>query len=211
MQIAVLLSGYGETLQAIIDAQKCGQLDAQIACVISDRENAFGLKRAQDAGIASTVIRPQDFADKSAFEQALIAVLVQHNVQLVVLAGFMRVLSPTFTTYFAGRILNIHPSLLPKFKGLNTHQRAIEAGEHEHGTSVHFVDDTLDGGAVILQAKVPIFPNDSAEDVAQRVKQQERRIYPLVIKWFAQGRLVLNNQCAVLDGRVLGSAGYASE
>ncbi|MBE2898355.1 phosphoribosylglycinamide formyltransferase [Pasteurellaceae bacterium 20609_3] len=211
MRTAVLLSGKGETLQAIIDAQKCGHLHAHIACVISDRADTLGLERAQAAGIATAVIARAQYASKVAFEDALIVQLNAAKVELVVLAGFMRVLSVHFTQAFAGRILNIHPSLLPKFKGLNTHQRAIDAGETEHGTSVHFVDESLDGGPVILQAKVPIFPHDSADEVAQRVKQQERQIYPLVISWFAQGRLVQHNNSAVLDGKVLGAAGYASE
>ncbi|MBE2895872.1 phosphoribosylglycinamide formyltransferase [Pasteurellaceae bacterium HPA106] len=211
MRLAVLLSGNGQTLQAIIEAQKCGHLHAEIACVISDRSDAYGLVRAQQANIATAVIARAQFDNKVDFEQALIDTLTSAGVELVVLAGFMRVLSPHFISHFAGRILNIHPSLLPKFKGLNTHQRAIDAGEQEHGTSVHFVDESLDGGAVILQAKVPIFPEDSLADVEQRVKQQEQHIYPLVISWFAQGRLVFSPPYAVLDGNVLGASGYASD
>ena len=132
-------------------------------------------------------------------------------VDLIVLAGYMKILTPKFTQRFAGKILNIHPSLLPKYAGLNTYQRAIEAGDNEHGTTVHFVNDEVDDGAIVLQAKVPIFPEDNVEDVEARTREQEYQIYPLVIKWFIEGRLELKNNMAYLDGELLPKQGYATE
>ena len=132
-------------------------------------------------------------------------------VDLIVLAGYMKILTPKFTQRFAGKILNIHPSLLPKYAGLNTYQRAIEAGDNEHGTTVHFVNEEVDGGAIVLQAKVPIFPEDSIEEVEARTREQEYQIYPLVIKWFTEGRLELRNKMAYLDGKLLPKQGYAAE
>ncbi len=132
-------------------------------------------------------------------------------VDLIVLAGYMKILTPKFIQRFAGKILNIHPSLLPKYAGLNTYQRAVEAGDNEHGTTVHFVNEEVDGGAIVLQAKVPIFPEDSIEEVEARTREQEYQIYPLVIKWFTEGRLELRNQMAYLDGKLLPKQGYAAE
>ena len=132
-------------------------------------------------------------------------------VDLIVLAGYMKILTPKFIQRFAGKILNIHPSLLPKYAGLNTYQRAVEAGDNEHGTTVHFVNEEVDGGAIVLQAKVPIFPEDSIEEVEARTREQEYQIYPLVIKWFTEGRLELRNKMAYLDGKLLPKQGYAAE
>nr|PRK62797.1 Phosphoribosylglycinamide formyltransferase [Haemophilus influenzae] len=132
-------------------------------------------------------------------------------VDLIVLAGYMKILTPKFTQRFAGKILNIHPSLLPKYAGLNTYQRALEAGDNEHGTTVHFVNEEVDGGAIVLQAKVPIFPEDSIEEVEARTREQEYQIYPLVIKWFTEGRLRLKDNLAYLDGKPLPKSGYADE
>lgn len=151
------------------------------------------------------------YADRVAYDQELIATIDQHQPDLVVLAGFMRILTPEFVQHYQGRLLNIHPSLLPKYQGLNTHQRAIEAGDTEHGCSVHFVTAELDGGPVILQAKVPIFPDDDAEAVAQRVHEQEHRIYPLVVRWFCQNRLQQQSDKALLDGLLLSDHGYAND
>lgn len=209
LQIAVLISGNGETLQSIIDAQDKGHIDADICCVVSDNASAFGIQRAKNAGIATVVLNPKNAGSKALFEQQLIGYLEQKEVGLIVLAGFMRILSPRLVDHFSGKILNIHPSLLPKYPGLDTYQRAMAAGDTEHGTTVHFVDETVDGGAIILQARVPIFPEDSEDDVRLRVKEQEQKIYPLVIQWFATNRLYLRDSIAYLDHKPLESQGYA--
>jgi phosphoribosylglycinamide formyltransferase-1 len=169
------------------------------------------LERARRAGIATTVLDHKAYADRQSYDTALTAAIDEHQPDLVVLAGFMRILTPNFVEHYQGRLLNIHPSLLPKYQGLNTHQRAIDAGDVEHGCSVHFVTAELDGGPVILQAKVPIFPDDDAESVAARVHEQEHRIYPLVIRWFCQNRLQQRSDQALLDGQVLSKHGYADD
>ena len=205
--IVVLISGSGSNLQAIMD-DLVNHPSARISAVVSNRADAYGLQRAQQAGIATHVLNHKDFADRLAFDTALIQVIDQHQPNLVVLAGFMRILTPEFTRHYAQRLLNIHPSLLPKYKGLNTHQRAIAAGDQEHGCSVHFVTEELDGGPVVIQAVLPITADDNAEQLAQRVHALEHQIYPLAIRWFAEGRLQLNPQDAILDGQVLASSGF---
>ncbi|GAA5189708.1 phosphoribosylglycinamide formyltransferase [Ferrimonas gelatinilytica] len=210
-RIAVLISGNGSNLQALIDASQSGEIPGEIVAVISDKADAYGLQRAKDAGIATQVIAAEPGESRAQYDQRLGAELIRLNLDLVVLAGFMRILSGPLVERFAGRMFNIHPSLLPKYTGLNTHQRALDAGDSEHGCSVHFVTAELDGGPVILQAKVPIFPGDEADDLAQRVHQQEHRIYPLVVKWFCDGRLSMVDGEARMDGQALPGAGYASE
>ncbi|QEY58426.1 phosphoribosylglycinamide formyltransferase [Pseudomonas sp. C27(2019)] len=205
--IVVLISGSGSNLQAIID-DLVNHPSARISAVVSNRADAYGLQRAQQAGIATHVLNHKDFADRLAFDTALIQVIDQHQPNLVVLAGFMRILTPEFTRHYAQRLLNIHPSLLPKHKGLNTHQRAIDAGDSEHGCSVHFVTEELDGGPVVIQAVLPITADDNAEQLAQKVHTLEHQIYPLAIRWFAEERLHLSPQGAVLDGQVLASSGF---
>ncbi len=205
--IVVLISGSGSNLQAIID-DLAGHPNARICAVISNRADAYGLLRAQQAGIATHVLNHKDFADRLAFDTALMQVIDQYHADLVVLAGFMRILTPEFTRHYAQRLLNIHPSLLPKYKGLHTHQRAIDAGDSEHGCSVHFVTEELDGGPVVIQAVVPITADDNAEQLAQRVHALEHQIYPLAVRWFAEGRLQLSPQGAVLDGQPLTSSGF---
>jgi len=157
------------------------------------------------------VLEHKAYADRTAYDQDLIVAIDRHQPDLVVLAGFMRILTPEFVQHYQGRLLNIHPSLLPKYQGLNTHQRAIDAGDTEHGCSVHFVTAELDGGPVILQAKVPIFPGDDADTVAERVHEQEHRIYPLVVRWFCQNRLQQQSDKALLDGLLLSDHGYAND
>lgn len=210
-KIAVLISGQGTNLQTIIDACYSGDIPAKIACVVSNKADAYGLVRAKQAQIPQAVFLRKNFANNLEMDNAIGDYLQSLAVDLIVLAGYMKILTPKFTQRFAGKILNIHPSLLPKYAGLNTYQRAIEAGDNEHGTTVHFVNDEVDGGAIVLQAKVPIFPEDSIEEVEARTREQEYQIYPLVIKWFIEGRLRLKDNLAYLDGKPLLKSGYANE
>jgi len=210
-RIVVLISGSGTNLQALIDACKDTQFPAEIVGVISNKAEAYGLTRAKDAGISTNTLSHKAFDSRESYDEALITAIDDYQADLVVLAGFMRILTPKFVQHFQGRLLNIHPSLLPKYQGLNTHQRAIEAGDSVHGVSVHFVTEELDGGPVILQAKVPVFEGDTADELASRVHEQEHRIYPLVVKWFCSNRLAMIDEKAVLDGKVLPESGYANE
>ena len=207
-KVVVLISGSGSNLQALIDSIASGDNPAQICAVISNRADAYGLQRAQAAGIAAQVLDHKQFASREAFDTALIDAIDAHQPQLVVLAGFMRILSSGFVRHYQGRLLNIHPSLLPKYKGLHTHQRALDAGDQEHGCSVHFVSEELDGGPLVVQAVVPVLANDSADSLAQRVHSQEHRIYPLAVRWFAEGRVRLHEQGASLDGQLLPASGH---
>lgn len=211
MRILVLISGSGSNLQTILDSCAGGKIAGEVVGVISNKADAYGLVRAEEAGVATSILAQQQFASREAYDAALLALMQEYRPDLVVLAGFMRILSPALVQHFAGRMLNIHPSLLPKYQGLHTHQRAIDAGDAEHGASVHFVTEELDGGPVILQARVPIFEGDDAGDVAARVQAQEHSIYPLVVQWFCEGRLRMQEGKALLDGAVLEPAGYASE
>ncbi|WP_301601408.1 MULTISPECIES: phosphoribosylglycinamide formyltransferase [Pseudomonas] len=207
--VVVLLSGSGSNLQALIDDVRTGGNPAHIAAVISNRADAYGLQRARDAGIETRALDHKAFEGREAFDAALIELIDAFNPQLVVLAGFMRILSADFVRHYQGRLLNIHPSLLPKYKGLHTHQRALDAGEAEHGCSVHFVTEELDGGPLVVQAVVTVESGDSAQSLAQRVHTQEHRIYPLAVRWFAEGRLRLGEQGALLDGQLLAASGHS--
>lgn len=209
--IVVLISGHGSNLQALIDACKNGRLKGKIAAVFSNNAEAYGLERAQNADIPTCVLNPEDFADRAAFDAALANEIEQYEPALVILAGYMRILSPEFVAQFAGKMLNIHPSLLPKYPGLHTHRKALENGDREHGTSVHFVTDELDGGPLILQAKVPVFSDDTEESLSERVKTHEHTIYPMVINWFLNGRLVMRDNEAWLDSVRIPPQGYAAE
>ena len=206
--VVVLISGSGSNLQALIDAGQNPASPARIRAVIANRADAYGLQRAENAGIATRVLDHKTFADREAFDAALMATIDAFSPRLVVLAGFMRILSPAFVRHYQGRLLNIHPSLLPRHKGLHTHQRALEAGETEHGCSVHFVTEELDGGPLVVQAVVPVLPDDNADSLARRVQIEEHRIYPLAVDWFATGRLRLEPQGAVLDGDTLPITGH---
>ncbi len=213
-KIVVLLSGNGSNLQAMIDKVHNTELNNQrveIVAVLSNKADAYGLQRAQDAGIPNQVIISKGIASREQYDTLLIAAIEQYQPDLIVMAGFMRILTAQFIDKYQGRMLNIHPSLLPKYQGLNTHQRAIDAGDSEHGASVHFVTEELDSGATVLQAKVPIFAEDNAEDLAERVLTQEHLIYPLAAQWFLSGRLSMVNNQAVLDGVVLPVNGYAAD
>ncbi|MEX6001982.1 phosphoribosylglycinamide formyltransferase [Providencia vermicola] len=209
-KIVVLISGSGSNLQSLIDATSNG-LQAQIVAVISNQPDAYGLIRAQKAGIPALTLSAKSLASREEYDAALMAMMDGYQPDLVVLAGFMRILTADFVKHYAGKMLNIHPSLLPKYPGLHTHRKAIENGDSEHGTSVHFVTEELDGGPVILQAKVPIFAEDSEEAVVERVKAQEHNIYPLVVQWFIDDRLVMKDNLAYLDGQCLPPQGYANE
>ena len=210
-RIVVLISGSGTNLQALIDACNSADYPGEIVGVISNKADAYGLVRAQNSNIATHAISHKAFDSRESYDHALIEKIDALKADIVVLAGFMRILTPAFVQHFSGKLLNIHPSLLPKYQGLNTHQRALDAKDQEHGVSVHFVTEELDGGPVILQAKVPVFDGDTADDLASRVHEQEHRIYPLVVKWFCSKRVTMIGDNAVLDGNVLPVSGYASE
>jgi len=204
LPVAVLISGSGSNLQALIDAQQAGELSADLRVVVSNRADAYGLTRAEQAGIETRVLSHRDFPTRADYDAALAELLGGFDPALVVLAGFMRILTPGFVAGFHGRLFNIHPSLLPKYPGLHTHQRALDAGDTEHGATVHFVTEELDGGPAVIQARVPVLPGDDAERLAARVLAQEHRIYPLAVRWFGQGRLRLDDaDRVVLDGRPL--------
>jgi len=204
----VLISGSGSNLQALIDTQLSGDLPISIEAVISNRPDVMGLERAEKAGITTQVLDHKTFASREAFDVELQALIDTFEPELIILAGFMRILTPEFTEHYSGRMLNIHPSLLPKYQGLHTHQRALDAGDDCHGVTVHFVTAELDGGPNIIQALVPVKPDDTAEILAKRVQQQEHVIYPMAAKWFAEGRLSVQANQALLDGEVLAKSGY---
>jgi len=192
----ILISGRGSNMEALIAARAAGALPVDIAAVISNRPDAAGLATAAAAGIAVRCIDHKACAGRDAFDAALAACIDSFAPDLVVLAGFMRILSDGFVHHYAGRLMNIHPSLLPAFPGLHTHRRALEEGVRIHGCTVHFVTPALDHGPVIIQAAVPVLDSDDEATLAARVLRQEHRIYPQAVRWFAEGRLRLD------DGRV---------
>ncbi len=189
--IVVLISGSGSNLQAIIDAVADGSIPGQIAAVVSNKADAYGLERARNADIAARVLDHREYPDRESYDADLSKLIDEYEPELVILAGFMRILTEGFVNHYLGRMLNVHPSLLPKYRGLNTHARAIEAGDREHGVSIHFVTPELDGGPVILQASVPVYENDTPEDLASRVLEKEHVIYPMVASWFLTGKVQL--------------------
>ncbi|MCS5586076.1 MAG: phosphoribosylglycinamide formyltransferase [Gammaproteobacteria bacterium] len=201
MRGVVLISGSGSNLQAIID--QATDIDLEISCVISNHADAYGLTRADNANIPTHVVNHTQFDSREDFDQAVSKTIDQYNPDVVILAGFMRIFTEAFAQKYCGKMLNIHPSLLPKFQGLNTHQRVIDAGENEHGVSIHFVTAELDGGPIIAQSSIAVLPNDNASSLAERVLIEEHKLYPKVIHWFTQGRLKLNNGNAVLDENIL--------
>ncbi|WP_288654742.1 MULTISPECIES: phosphoribosylglycinamide formyltransferase [Pantoea] len=208
-KLVVLISGNGSNLQSILDACASGRINGSVAAVFSNKESAYGLTRAQQASVPGLALSPGDFPDREAFDRQLMQEIDAFEPDLVVLAGYMRILSSAFVAHYHDRLLNIHPSLLPKYPGLHTHRQALENGDKEHGTSVHFVTDELDGGPVVLQARVPIFPGDDEAEITARVQHQEHAIYPLAISWFMDGRLVMREGKAWLDGQLLPAQGYA--
>lgn len=203
LRIVVLISGNGSNLQAIIDDIHDDEIDAQIVAVVSNKADAYGLQRALQASIETVVVSSKDTPSREEYDKQLQQSIDQYQPDLIVLAGFMRILSDEFVNHYHGRLINIHPSLLPKYQGLNTHQRVLDANDSHHGASVHFVIPELDAGPLILQAEVAIQKNDTAESLAQRVHKQEHIIYPLVVKWFAEGRIKMLENKAFKDGKEL--------
>lgn len=206
-RLAVLISGRGSNMQVFLDACATGLLDAEIGVVISNRPGAPGLALADAAGVPTCTIDHREYPSREAFDRALAGEVSGRAVDLVLLAGFMRILTPAFIEPFAGRLFNIHPSLLPKYPGLDTHQRALDAGETQTGATVHYVTAELDGGPAVLQAGVDIRPGDTAESLASRVLPLEHIIYPLAVRWHLEGRLSLRGSRAFLDGEPIPAGG----
>lgn len=202
-RLVVLVSGKGSNFEAVVQATRSGQIPAQVVALISNRPQAGALERATRLGIPAKVINHQTYPDRTAFDQALMTTIDAYEPDLVILAGFMRILTPGFVEHYLGRLINIHPSLLPQYPGLHTHARALADQVRQHGASVHFVTQDLDGGPVVLQAAVPIQEGDTAERLAERVHAIEHRLYPLAITWFVMGRLRLEHNRATLDGSPL--------
>jgi phosphoribosylglycinamide formyltransferase-1 len=200
MNGVVLISGNGSNLQSIIDHS--ATIDLDIKAVISNHVNAYGLKRAERANIPTHVLSHKQFSSREESDQTLSNIIDQYNPEIVILAGFMRILGAEFTHQYSGKMLNIHPSLLPKFQGLNTHQRAIKAKENQHGVSIHFVTEQLDGGPIIAQTSVDVIDTDTTESLAKRVLLEEHKLFPKVIHWFTQGRLKLEKNHATQEVKV---------
>ena len=202
MRAVILISGHGSNLQSLIVNAK--KIDLEICSVISNKRDAFGLRRAEVANIESHFVNPSLFNSKDDFDKELISIIDELGVSLIVLAGYMKILSSEFISHFSGKILNIHPSLLPKFPGLNTHQKAIDAEVKYHGASVHFVTEELDGGPVISQEIVEVDSKDTEYSLAQKVLEKEHILYPKVIHWYTQNRLkLINKNCITFDGKIL--------
>jgi phosphoribosylglycinamide formyltransferase-1 len=201
--IVILISGRGSNMRALIESSRSENSAYAVAAVISDKASAGGLEVAADFGIATRALPAAKGVERAAYDAALASTVEEYSPALIVLAGFMRILSPQFVARFPGKILNIHPSLLPKYTGLHTHQRAIDARETEHGVTVHFVSEQLDGGPRVLQARVPVLPGDTEGALSDRVLQLEHVIYPLAVNWFCQGRLRWGAGQAWLDGKPL--------
>lgn len=200
---AILISGSGTNLQSFIDNAASGDIDLDLCGVFSNRPEAYGLVRAREAGIATACIEHGDYGSREAFDRAVSARLDEWQPDLLILAGFMRILSPWFVTHYEGRILNIHPALLPAYPGLDTHQRVLDAGDAWHGSTVHFVTEELDGGPRILQGRLAVNHSETAEELCARVQAVEHKIYPEAANWFGQGRLEFRKSSAWLDGQLL--------
>ena len=210
-RVAILISGGGSNMVRLVESMT-GDHPARAVLVGSNDPGAGGLARAEALGVPTFAVDHRAYkGDRTAFEAALLEPLLRAQPDILCLAGFMRILTADFVRRFEGRMLNIHPSLLPKYPGLHTHRQVLDNGDEEHGTSVHFVTDELDGGPVILQAKVPVFAGDSEEEITARVQAQEHAIYPLVISWFVDGRLRMAGNHAWLDERQLPPQGYAAD
>ena len=199
---AILISGSGTNLQAFIDKVADGSLDLDLCLVFSNKPDAFGLERAKKAGIPTACIEPGDVDDRESFDRAVAAVIDEARPDLIVLAGFMRILSPWFVAYYEGRIVNIHPALLPKYPGLNTHQRVLDAGDEWHGSTVHFVTEELDGGPRILAGRLRVDPNETADELQHRVQAVEHQIYPQAAGLVGAGRVEFVNGETWIDGEV---------
>ncbi|HMH30574.1 MAG TPA: phosphoribosylglycinamide formyltransferase [Steroidobacteraceae bacterium] len=201
--IVILISGRGSNMRALIERSQAADAAYSVAAVLSDRADAGGLEVARQLGVDARAVPRPAGSERAGYDRVLAAAIMEYSPSLIVLAGFMRILSAEFVERFAGRILNIHPSLLPKYAGLHTHRRALEAHEAEHGVTVHFVTEQLDGGPPVIQARVPVLPGDTETTLSQRVLIQEHIIYPLAVNWFGQGRLRCEAGSAQLDGRPL--------
>lgn len=210
-RIVALISGSGSNLQAILDHCQQGSIQGQVVAVVSNRDDAFGLKRAEMAGIPGHFIDHRRFDGREAFDLALIDQIDAYQPDLVVLAGFMRILSPGFVRHYSGRLFNIHPSLLPRYKGLNTHQRVMDAGDPEHGCTVHFVTEELDGGPLVIQARTAVLTSDDSASLQARVHTLEHQIYPLAVSWFCADRLQQTDEGVQLDGVLLPASGFQLE
>ena len=209
--IVVLISGSGSNLQALIDAQTSGQIPGTITGVLSNVADVYGLERAADAGIDTLCIDHKQYASREDFDQAMITVIDAWKPDLVILAGFMRILTADFVRRYEGRMLNIHPSLLPRHKGINTHKKVLESGDNMHGTTVHFVTEDLDDGPNVIQASLAVLDGDDEVSLQHRVQQQEHIIYPIAVKWFTEGRLRMRKKEAFLDNQQLPMSGLQLE
>ena len=210
-RLVILISGTGSNMEALIRACSTGEVDARTVAVISNKPDAGGLAIADNAGIDTDVVDHRGFPDRETFDNALAERIEAYQPDLVILAGFMRILTTGFVRRFSGRLMNIHPSLLPKYPGLNTHKRAIEAADSEAGATVHFVTEQLDGGPAIVQGRVPVLADDTPASLANRVLAVEHRLYPLAVQLFCNGRLTMNERGAVLDGQLLPESGLGLE
>jgi len=207
LRIVVLISGSGTNLQKIIDARAQGEISAEVTAVISNRAEAYGLERARNAGIAAQVLDHKQFESRQAYDTALRRLIDDYDPGLVVLAGFMRLLTAEFVEHYRNRLINIHPALLPDYKGLDTHQRVIDDDAQQHGASVHFVTPDLDSGPVMIQRGFTVNPDDTVETLEQRVHEIEYEIYPKAIQWFAENRLSIENDRVLLDGEISSEQG----
>ena len=210
-RIVVLISGSGSNLQAIIDACESGQINGKVVAVLSNKPLVKGLERAKKHNIPAITLKHGDYSSRESFDNALANSLVGFNADLIVLAGFMRILSPDFVNQFQGKMLNIHPSLLPKYPGLHTHQRALDNGDLIHGASIHFVTAELDGGPIVIQAQVNVESNDSVDTLAHKVAQKEWIIYPMVVSWFCDERLTLLGDQVYFDKTIIKTQGISYE
>lgn len=201
--IVVLISGNGSNLQAIINACRANKITGNVVAVLSNKADAYGLERAKIANIPAYFVDPTLYNDRADYDKALIEQIDAYQPDIVVLAGFMRILSPDFVTHYQHKLLNIHPSLLPKYPGLHTHRQVLANKDSFHGVTVHFVTEELDGGPMIIQARIPVLPDDTEQSLQTRIQAEEYRIYPLAIGWLADERLKMQNNQAFLDGIAL--------
>ncbi|MEN6472409.1 MAG: phosphoribosylglycinamide formyltransferase [Syntrophaceae bacterium] len=208
VRLGVLVSGSGTNLQSILDACAAGGIDARVAVVISNVASAYALNRAHNAGVPTHIVSHKDYPDRDAFDAELVRVLREHKVELVCLAGFMRILTQGFIRAFSGRIMNIHPALLPSFPGLDVRQAAIDHGVRFSGCTVHFVDEGVDTGPIIIQAVVPVYPDDTEESLKDRILKREHQIYPRAIQLYAQGRLSISGRRVLIHDHHHDEAAY---
>ena len=206
-RVVVLISGRGSNLSAILEAAAAPDYPAAVVAVIANKADAPGLQLAAAAGVATEIVPSQGVTDRTVYDQSLLDAIDRYVPDLIVLAGFMRILTADFVNHYAGRMINIHPSLLPSFTGLHTHQRALDAGVHLHGCTVHFVTAELDHGPMIAQAAIPVWPDDTVASLAARVLAEEHRVYPAAVRWFAEGRLKVVGQRVLLDGALANDVG----